>query len=274
MNLILSTVSFGSSRKGEKEPLEDIADLYLSCLSKQGQICGEYFLTWIKGRLVAHVNLAGPDAFALKHHSHYGKRYLRSVIKSFGKEPVWKVLEDVVSTITPTWKQAPFLYLFTHAFDWKPPISRSDGKSIIPTYLLPISSEQKESLFFWQDSYRLHDDLWIKSGALEIPAYRQLANPDSDLSETGRRLCRNIEEATRIPTFYYLSRYWARPKGEEKRRCPGCGGSWRTESLGKDRSFKDFDFKCDSCRLVSHLGVSTDGGCYARIGEYQVKKAR
>ena len=58
--------------------------------------------------------------------------------------------------------------------------------------------------------------------------------------------------------------------------CPGCGRPWRTKWPGSDQlPFWCFHFQCERCRLVSHLGVSTDGGRHARIGEYQkAKKGR
>jgi predicted nucleic acid-binding Zn ribbon protein len=96
-----------------------------------------------------------------------------------------------------------------------------------------------------------------------------LADPDSELAQQGRNLCRRIEIGTGIPTYYYLARYWAREKGEEDRLCPGCGNMWKVEGLKElPERFYHFDFRCDNCRLVSHLGVSLDGGNYVRIGEF------
>ena len=139
--------------------------------------------------------------------------------------------------------------------------------------MLPVAFEHKEQLYFWQRSYYHHDNIWLGSGALEIGAYRQLADPASELAEHGRDLCREIETATGVPTFYYLMRYWGRLKGEEQRLCPGCGTAWRTErSREWPGRFWQFDFNCDRCRLVSHLGVSTDGGRHTRIGEFDEKR--
>src|SRR5438445_471788 len=81
--------------------------------------------------------------------------------------------------------------------------------------------------YYWQSYYVEHDNIWLGSGTLEIGAYRELADPNSGLSEHGRSLCREIEAATKVPTFYYLLRFWGRAKGEDQRRCPGCGGEWR-----------------------------------------------
>lgn len=166
------------------------------------------------------------------------------------------------------WKGAPFLYLFTKWCAWCSPVCRGDGKHPVPLFTLPVSEQVKEDLHGWQKSYRGLDVVWMKSGDLEMPAYRQLADPRSDLSEDGRRLCREIEDATGIPTFYYLMRYWGRSKDENDRICPGCGENWKASEHHYGEKFHEFHFKCESCRLVSRVGNSTDGG-HARIGEFR-----
>jgi predicted nucleic acid-binding Zn ribbon protein len=267
--VIVAHVTFGVRSKNAEEQ-SDLAESYLASLLHAGQLCGEYFLTWTKGRLNAHVLLAGPGAFELRHHSIWGKKELNKVADAFGSKPTWRILDDDAGRRPWTWKGAPFLYLFTHAFDWASPVCRGDGKAQIPVFFLPISFEQKEDLYSWQRSYYHHDHIWLGSGALEVGAYRELAGPNSELAQQGRKLCRELESSTGVPTFYYLMRYWGRPKGEEKRRCPGCGARWSIKrATKKPERFLEFDFRCEPCRLVSHLGVSTDGGRRTRIGEYQ-----
>jgi predicted nucleic acid-binding Zn ribbon protein len=268
--MILANVIFGPRRQAPRERLEDIAEGYVCSLFHSGQLCGEYFLTWTKGILNAHVALAGRGAWALRYHSPYGREELKKVEVAFGQKPQWKVLDDEERRRTPTWKASPFLYLFTHAFDWTSPICRGDGKGPVPVFLLPIPFEQKDGIRGWQNKYRLHDQIWLEWGALEIAAYRQLADPDSALSQEGRDRCREVETATGAPTFYFLKRYWGRLNGEDERLCPGCGRLWKTATIKEERQpFWKFDFCCDRCRLVSHRGVSTDGGRRTRIGEYR-----
>jgi predicted nucleic acid-binding Zn ribbon protein len=269
--MILANVAFGS-RTGLEDECEDVAECYIAALLHSGQLCGEYFVTWTDGVLNAHVMLAGPNAHDLRYHSDWAKRELEKVIEAFGKRPVWRMLDDESTKPAASWEGAPFLYLFTHAFDWASPVCRGDGEGPIPIFTLPISFEQKDGLYAWQRGYSDHDRIWLGSGALEIAAYRQLADPESELSREGRELCRDLEAATGIPTFYYLMRYWARKDGEGMRSCPGCGEHWRVRSNEKRQHFSDFDFRCEKCRLVAHEGVSTDGGRHARIGEFQQNK--
>lgn len=267
--MILANVTFGGPPKNTTEDLEDIAERYLGSLFQAGQICGEYFLTWTNGRLNAHVALAGGGALSLRYHSDSGKQDLERIVAVFGRRPIWKMLDDNARQRSPSWKRSSFLYLFTHAWDWASPVCRGDDGAPIPLFLLPISFHQKADAYSWQKSYRHHDSIWLGSAALEIPAYRQLADPDSELSQRGRELCRELESATGVPVFYYLMRYWGRTPGEKDRRCPGCGRRWNVKKTADESErFCKFDFRCERCRLVSHLGVSFDGGRHIRIGEF------
>jgi predicted nucleic acid-binding Zn ribbon protein len=269
--MILAKVTFGKYEKHKAAELEDLMETYLASLLHNGQICSDYFFAWTKGQMNAYVHLVGPNGYSRRYHSKWGKDNLKNLAEAFGQEPSWLILEDGAPKRNSTWRGAPFLYLFTHAFDEGPPIRRGDKGMPIPSYLFPIDKGQ---LYSWQRDYYYFDNIWIGSGALEMPAYRQLADPKSELSQEGRELCQAIERATGIPTYYFLMRYWGRREGEEKRRCPGCGRLWRSEtplkqnSLEKRNTFWKFPFKCNKCRLVSHLADSDDGR-RASIGEYR-----
>jgi hypothetical protein len=78
-----------------------------------------------------------------------------------------------------------------------------------------------------------------------------------DESYRGRgmwQLCREVEKSTKVPTYYFLMRYYSHPTEEFARRCPGCGGKWRTKAPEENR-FRDWHFRCKRCRLVSNAGV-------------------
>lgn len=275
--MILANVEFGCSGRQSKSELEDLVEAYLPRLLHQGQIGSEYVFAWTDGVLNAYVQLVAPDAHASRHHSDYGRETLAELRKAFGKNPKWTILEDNYLKPAPTWRRAPFLCLYTHAFDDGPPFCRGDNRKPVPSYLFPIPYRERESIYFWQDNYRHHDSIWLGCGTLEIPAYRELADPNSDLSQHGRDLCGQIEKATGIPTYYFLMRYWGRRNSEDKRRCPGCGRPWRTKHAAEKRTdFWLFAFQCYKCRLVSHRGDSFDDERHAVIGEFKTvrKKAK
>lgn len=271
--MILASITFGSLRGKNRQEAEDLVDLYLSSLFEGGQICGERFLTLIKGKLNAHVLLAAPRAMEARHHTALGKKTLARVVDLLGCEPVWKILDDDAGKTSSGWRGARSLHLATDFSDWYSPVQRGDGKRPVPWFMLPVSDEIKVDLYYWQKNFRAFDDVWIRSGALENQAYRELVDVRSDLSTCGRELCQEIEKGTGIPTYYYLMRFWGRSKGEGGRVCPACGGFWRTSEPENSSIPYRFHFRCEPCRLVSHTPSSRDGGRLARIGEYAPVKS-
>ena len=92
--MILIELNFGRGRSLEKEELEDIAESYIASLLHFGQLCGEYFMTWIKGQLTCHSLMAGLGADKMRFHSSWSKAELKKVIKVFGRAPIWKIRDD------------------------------------------------------------------------------------------------------------------------------------------------------------------------------------
>lgn len=250
----------------DKEILRDISEGYLAALLKNGQICGKYLLGWKSDRLTAYVYIPQADAFEISFHSEWGKSELEKLCQMTESEPEY-VIFDNKPDCSVSWDTADSFVLFTHMTDCFPPVCRCDTGEPIPAYLLPLSDKDREHLYLWASEYRNHDSIWMASGDLEMAAYRQLAEPKSGLSRTGRTLCEKIEKVTGIPTYYYLHRHWGRKKGEADRICPECGGNWNVRGTSGDNSgfsdffsqadpdssdFWDFTFRCDHCRLVSH----------------------
>jgi predicted nucleic acid-binding Zn ribbon protein len=267
--MIVANVSFGKAGKKGAAEMESLAEIYIGWLILAGQLGAEYLLAWNKGSLNAYVQIMGPGAVELRYHSDLARLELDRIKQAFGREPVWNILDDGAPKKEAQWKREPFLYLYTHALDWAPPVCRGGNGCYVPTYLLPISDDVKKSLHFWQRSYRQHDDIWLHSGELAASCYMQIAGPQSQLSLRGRELCQAIEKNTGIPTYYYLARFWGRKTGEKSRKCPCCGGNWRQRANRDKRpQFHHFDFQCDRCRLVSHIASSYDNPSLAKIGEY------
>lgn len=267
--MILSEINFGCSRFIEKSELEGLAENYIASLFHGGQLCGEYFLTWIKHELICHALMSGLGADKLRFHSHWAKSNLEKVRDAFGRRPVWKIRDDEIPRKNISWR-ASTLHLFTHAFDWKSPLCRGDTGEPIPVFLLPLDFQQKNDLVRWQAEYVLHDRLWLNSGSLELPAYKELVDPNSDLSAAGRELCETIQSATRIPTYYFLMRYSTSGQGDDNRPCPGCGRAWhRPQPPGAP--FHLWPFCCDNCRLVSTVGVDINRRL-ARIGQWNLSR--
>ena len=268
--MLLAQITFGGdTEKDERDAQKDIAESYLAALLKNGQIYGTHLVAWSGGTLNVYAQIPRPDSLDERHHSDWGLRDLEAVANSFGQRPKYFVIDDDVPERFPTWQSSSSLYLFTHALDDSSPVCCGDTGRPIPLYLIPIPQEKRESLYFWSRSYNYHDNIWFGSGTLEIPTYTQLADPNSELSNNGRKLCSTIEQATGIPTFYFMHRYWGRIDGESMRPCPVCGGQWNQSEVRYDRTpFHQFHFKCETCRLVSCCGDLCDNAEYAEIGDH------
>jgi len=269
--MILYKVIFGNVGKHKREEAENLVQYYISALLHNGQACGEYFTVLQKGNICAYVNLQGKDANSPQYHCIYGNKWLEKIEDIFGNKPIWKVIDDEIPQTIEDWDQAPFMYLFTRMNDWESPICRGDNGNPVPLYLLPGEHEDREKIYFWQRKYRDYDSIWMGCGELEIPVYKQLAAPGSELGLTGREICAYIEKATGVPTYYYLMRHWGRRKGEDQRACPACGQKWAQAYKAKmnDSPFHAFDFMCEPCRLVSHVSSACDDERHAVIGEWR-----
>lgn len=261
----------------EPEEIHEYVDNYLSALYFDGQIFGDFVTGVVNGLYTSFVYLAGSDAIQMENHTERGKRELQLIIDTFGTSPGWSFLIDREKEYGTTWQTADTLFFYTDKYDGTSPVCHGETGIYIPVYTLPISDSLRAEINAWARACRLHDKMWFDSGALEIPAYKQLADPDSRLSKQGRALCSQVEQATGKPTYYYLKRYYGRKKKEKKRVCPGCGKLWRVrnQKILESDKYYDFPFRCEHCRLVSHDAVSRgskDDERYASIGEYQKRK--
>lgn len=268
--MYLARLTFGSDCSRDRSTLQDAAEWYLASLLKNGQTYGEWVVAWCGGQLVAYLSVARPTALERRFHSEWSGQALDKVIEAFGVMPKCELLEDDVPTRFRRWERSTSLYLFTHAFDDTSPVNCGDTGAPVPLYLLPVDQCLREDLYRWASAYVRLDNIWLNSGALEMPAYRQIADPTAELSVDGRELCGKIESAVGRPVYYYVMRYWGRRTGESTRVCPLCGENWNTaDAPVKDAPFHQFDFRCEPCRLVSHIASSDDNQHHAHIGEFK-----
>jgi predicted nucleic acid-binding Zn ribbon protein len=145
------------------------------------------------------------------------------------------------------------LILETGLLTTEVPLWCGECRGTVPLYRIPHTTDHGtyEDIRYWVHRYRVLDELWIDSGVGEQFGYRELSRHDSDLSKTGRDICRRIEQLTRTRTYYYLYRWYARSAATDRRRpCPSCGKKWLVEPPWLGR----YEFRCDRCRLVSNIG--------------------
>lgn len=258
----------------DRQGFQDTAEWLLSALYRNFQL-GEYMIGWQNGQLIATCESNWPDSVGEQYLSEWGREQLANLRREFESVPTWKFWDIEDAEKVGDWRSTGSLILSTSYLN-KPqsPLLCGDSGYRIPPYKLPLSDLFRDGdLCSWQFAYRSVDAIWFHSSKLEIPAYRELADPISDLAEQGRRCCRVIEDATGIPTFYYLFRYYGRSTGELDRLCPICGNGWGDSLAQEDHDFR-LPLRCWNCRLVSDAGSTDDELELARIGEFDPRSAK
>lgn len=264
---LLAKIRFGKPKQRAEGEAEDVIEDYLAALLRNGQIYGTRLIKNVGLPLEGYVSIPQPGAMSLRYSSPWVKKALEKVKEVFGYEPEIQMLEDPGKKRFPSWRSAKSLYLYTDMFDERSPVRPTEFDYPIPLYLLPIDSETRDYLTRWADSYRNHDSIWIGSGRLEFQAYKELADPTSELCSQGIEYCKKIEKSTGKPTYFYLTRYYGRRKGENERCCPLCGKSWALRAPIGPAVAHLINFRCKRCRLVSSLGVE-ENDRYARVGDW------
>lgn len=263
--MLLARVSFIPQHDHEEAELIAVAEAYLVALLKNGQICGDYVKGWTEGILSAYVYLSHRTAIQGRYLSQWGEKQLNSLQLQFGAHPEWEILDDAASWPVPKWNSAATLFLFTHSMISASPLRHGDRGTPIPLHLLPISDRLREDVFLWGRSFARYDGLWHESDSLEIAAYREIADLNSQLCRSGRELAAATERVVEKPVYFYLLRHFGTKYGDPS-PCPGCGGDWWSESspFPSSEPFHQFHYRCDACRLVSHQPV-VDGPAFPRI---------
>lgn len=285
--MFLCEVDFGKwhSKVDGRERQRDAAECFFTTLQKSGHICDGYAIGESNGKLIAYVELTKPDSYHEKYYSKWALLRLKEVEQFFGSKPEWKLLSKVSKKKETHWKTADSLFLYTlphFCSEQYSPVYMGNNGHQVPLYLLPMPDRNTsgddmawpEYLYQWESSYHTHDGIWVGSGALEMLAYKQLADPESELNISGRDLCEEIEKYTNIPTYYFLYRYFGRRNGEADRPCPVCGKPWRVEGNDEKRQWWEFAFRCDTCRLVSNDASTDEDEKHARIGEFRAVKRK
>lgn len=260
--MLLARISFIPQFDHEEPELTAIAHEYLNALLKNGQISGEYVIGWTEGYLEAYVHAAHRDVLHTKYHSAAGRTAENWVAQQFGLPPETEVLDDDASLPVPTLNSAKSLFLFAASLRDHSPLMHGSRGTPLPLPLLPISDGLREDLFVWQRRFQHAEALWIDTDALEDAAEAQLTAIDSPLMQEARRLAGEVERAVERPVYTYLLRFRGTDRATEGAAlCPDCGGSWYAAkgSAPSMEPFYRFHYRCEPCRLVSHVANVFDG---------------
>ena len=130
-----------------------------------------------------------------------------------------------------------------------------DCDGFIPLYKLPpIEADSCYRLVSWNEDYHSCDQLQLRCDVLEHVCLAEMYSLHSNLNKIGLS-CRDIlSKSINKPIYYPLYRYYASTGEMDKaRKCPSCGGEWLLK-----KKWKEYDFRCDRCHLVSNLAYMFD----------------
>ncbi len=232
----------------------------LGPLRQNGQICKNKSAITIRGKdVIATVVLPDRDALDTSHANQYVQRATANLHDDGIQGPDVTIIGQGLETKPPcTCATVSSYILFTDFLSFESPLRCSACFNPVPLYKIPHTSYGLDAdigdyydVITWQSDYQACDQLFIGSHTLERATYRQLSQPTSSLSQQGLEICGKISQATGIPVYYYLHRYARRSneKQEQERKCPSCHGAW----LLKTPWHHFYDFRCDTCRLISTL---------------------
>jgi predicted nucleic acid-binding Zn ribbon protein len=257
--------------------LEEEFDTWLDLLTRHGNTIGQRTDWWADGKLYANFYLPFPDALDKRNWERftYTDAAYERMMSYCQHEPSTNILgEDKTGQHAQRWEDVTCLYLKSHPITGLSPINSGDSGKPIPLYLFPFEYAFYDEAYFWARRYERIDELWMSTGPLELECYRELADPNSFLSRSGRDVAATVEAVTGKPTYYYLMRYCGNDKVSQQQVCPICGLPWAQDLLPFQRFNinEQWVLRCDRCRLVSELATDFDYVQYdpvwAEIGEF------
>jgi len=153
-----------------------------------------------------------------------------------------------------TCKKSDFYILITNCVTIESPISCGTCNKSVPLYRLPKYYDYGYMpILSWETNYISCDSLQMNCEVGERWALNQMQNLTSALTKQGLEICRTLEGLTNIPTYYYLHNYTKYKADDPPKPCPSCNKNWRL----KDRLHNFYDFKCDTCKLVSTISPNS-----------------
>ena len=147
-------------------------------------------------------------------------------------------------------KKSEFYILVTNYITIESPLTCGTCNKSVPLYRLPIYYDYGYlPILRWETNYISCDTLQMNGEVGERWALNQMEEITSALSRQGLEICRKIKELTSVPTYYYLHNYKKFKGDQRSRRCPSCNKKWDL----KRQLHNIYDFKCDTCRIVSTI---------------------
>ncbi|MBU1310593.1 MAG: Zn-ribbon-containing protein [Gammaproteobacteria bacterium] len=226
---------------------------YVEALIFNGQSLGREFPTaWQQHSFVCRLVLPAENALQQSCHSPRGLQAQQQLAAAGLAYPQVRILGmDLMSQHSDPCQQSEFYILYSRFSDTCSPLRCGADLAPVPLYQLRTADPDHEALLRWQLQYQALDEIQMQqSRVLHKTAERSMQQLHSELNRQGRRLARRLAADNNIAVYYALySGSSSDCTADTNKSCPGCGGNWRlAEPL-----LQLFDFKCDSCFLVSNI---------------------
>lgn len=214
---------------------------YFSCLYNNGQILKNYEMIKSGNDFIVFITLPEDDSLDEKYNNIYVTKYVDK-IKALFKISLDIIGENLNYEKSCICEKSSWYLLYTDYLETDSPVVCGDCEKSVPLYKLPhlFNENEHHGILGWKRAYSAIDGLWMYCLSDRF-TYRQLNNHDSQLSKIGTNICKELEKATKTPTYYYIYQHT-----KSKKNCPVCGGDWK---LTGKKAF--IDYKCKKCRLVA-----------------------
>jgi predicted nucleic acid-binding Zn ribbon protein len=247
-------ISITINSDSDKEKLFDAFIILMGSLCRTGQIMGGVESPYFAGNeIICYQTTLESDSLDSRHNDEWVNLRIRDLERGCNA----KLNTGVVGQHIPFYKdmctcdhRASYI-LFTTYSNESSPIDCGTCRRPVPVYKIKeLTDKDRTDLESWEGDYVSCDSLNMGCNVGENWAIKQMSDPNSQLSQFGRAICNRIEEATGLPTYYYLFNYRTISFAKDRlRKCPSCNGEWFQDKKGLDC----YDFKCDKCKLISTL---------------------
>ena len=256
--MYVQKIAIDIASDADRDALMDEWEMLMAHYRNNGQLQGKHhtitqYLT--HNTLVCMAHTLEIDSLHRKFNNAYVNQQMdaleRLCLSKLTFETLGKTRSDYQSPCTCT--QPDFYILFTHYTTIASPLTCGSCFKSVPLYRLPpYNGRDYYDIFSWGDDYQSCDTLQMGCVVGERWATNQMQQITSPLSKQGLAICQHIEELTGIPTFYFLYNR-SRFKGDERQKpCPSCQQQWFLAA--PLNGF--YDFKCDTCKIVSTLSMN------------------
>ena len=220
-------------------------DALATALVRNGQLVG----CFVMARTVDGYQITGTspqlDALEARYHSHYVVQLLQKLEDDFGVEfEIDLQVHEEPPLHASSLDVASELYLMVYPHWGGSPLLADTGLHI-PLYLVPFDPDQRERTVMWAAQRQYLQRIEFHSGALEREAARAITSATGLHADEGRAICRSIESATSLPTYYGM--YCPTDLVTDLSGCPACGSALEVRVAPNGERLRI----CVACRLLA-----------------------